>query len=99
MGSTNWKNKHQLYNKMKIRMSKSYTVYELYDEIEVNQEDYPELEGMSDEDALIYLKENLHEFELNDGNEGSLSNEFEFGTDIIKDKQYDEEYELYLVQD
>lgn len=82
---------------MKIRMSKSYTVYELYDEIEINKEDYPELEGLSDEDALEYLQDNLHEFEIIDGYEGSLSNEFEFGKEIIKDKQYDEEYNLYLV--
>ena len=84
---------------MKIRMSKSYTVYELYDEMEINKEDYPELEGMTDQEVLEYLKENMHEFEIKDGNEGSLSNEFEFGQEIIKDKQYDEEYELYLVQD
>ena len=58
-------------------MSKSYNVYELYDEIEINQEDYPELEGMTDQEALEYLKENMHEFEIKDGNEGSLSNEFE----------------------
>ena len=58
-------------------MSKSYNVYELYDEIEINQEDYPELEGMTDQVALEYLKENMHEFEIKDGNEGSLSNEFE----------------------
>lgn len=84
---------------MKIRMSKSYTAYELYDEIEINKEDYPELEGMSDQEALEYLKENLHEFEIKDGYEGSLANEFEFGKDIIKDKQYDEEYELYLIEE
>lgn len=84
---------------MKIRMSKTYMVYELYDEIEINKEDYPELEGMSDVDVLKYLQDNLHEFEIKDGYEGSLSNEFEFGKDIIKDNQYDEEYELYLVQD
>ena len=54
---------------------------------------------MTDQEALEYLKENMHEFEIKDGNEGSLSNEFEFGQEIIKDKQYDEEYELYLVQD
>ena len=28
---------------MKIRMSKTYVVYELYDTIEINKEDYPEL--------------------------------------------------------
>jgi hypothetical protein len=82
---------------MKIRMSKSYRVYEVYDTIEINKEDYPELESMSDDEALEYLKENLHEFEVSGGYEGSLSNEFEFGRDIIKDDNFDEEYNLYLV--
>ena len=80
-------------------MGKSYKVYELYDTIEINKEDYPELEGMSDEDVFDYLKDNLHEFEIKDGYEGSLSAEFEFGKDVIKDKQYDEEYELYLIEE
>ena len=84
---------------MKIRMGKSYKVYELYDTIEINKDDYPELEGMSDEDVFDYLKDNLHEFEIKDGYEGSLSDEFEFGKDVIKDKQYDEEYELYLIEE
>lgn len=84
---------------MKIRMSKSYRVYEVYDEIEINKEDYSELEGMSDQEALEYLNENLHEFEIKDGYEGSLANEFEFGKDIIKDDQYDDEYELYLIEE
>ena len=34
---------------MKIRMSKTYMTYELYDTIEINKEDYPELEGLTDE--------------------------------------------------
>jgi hypothetical protein len=54
---------------------------------------------MSDQEVFDYLKENLHEFEIKDGYEGSLANEFEFGGDIIKDKQYDEEYELYLIEE
>jgi hypothetical protein len=84
---------------MKIRMSKSYTVYELYNTIEINKEDYPELEGMSDEEALEYLKENMYEFELKDGSEGTLTDEFEFGCEMIKDDQYDEDYELYLIEE
>ena len=35
---------------MKIRMSKTYVVYELYDTIEINKEDYPELIDLTDED-------------------------------------------------
>lgn len=84
---------------MKVRMSKTYRVYELYDTIEINKEDYPQLEGMSDEEALEYLQENMYEFELNDSYEGSLVGEFEFNTDMLKDDQFDEEHELHLIEE
>lgn len=84
---------------MKIRMTKSYTTYEVYDTIEINKDDYPELDGMNDQEALEYLRENMHEFEVKDGSEGSLSNEFEFGKEIIKEKVSDDEYELYIVEE
>jgi hypothetical protein len=84
---------------MKIRMTKSYTTYEVYDTIEINKDDYPELEGMDDQEALEYLSENMHEFEIKDGYEGSLSNEFEFGKDIIKENVSEEDYELYIVSE
>ncbi len=82
---------------MKIRMTKSYRVYEVYDSMEINKEDYPELEGMSDEEALSYLEENMYDFEINGGHEGSLVNEFEFGQEVIEDEHSDEDYELFLV--
>jgi hypothetical protein len=84
---------------MKIRMTKSYRVYQVYDTIEINKEDYPELEGMSDEEVLEYLNENMYEFEIKDGYESSLTDEFEFNKDIIKDDLFDEEYELFLVKE
>ena len=82
---------------MKIRMTKSYRVYEVYDTMEINKEDYPELEGMSDEEALSYLEENMYDFEINGGHEGSLVNEFEIGQEVIEDEHSDEDYELFLV--
>ena len=84
---------------MKIRMSKTYTVYELYDTIEINKEDYPELIDLTDEEALEYLKDNLFDFEINGCDEEYLGNEFEFNKDIIKDKQTNEEYNLILIKD
>lgn len=80
-------------------MTKSYRVYELYDTMEINKEDYPEFEGMSDQEVLTYLEENMYDFEINGGNEGSLVSEFEFGQEIIKDDFFDEEYELYLIEE
>ena len=84
---------------MKIRMSKSYSVYELYDTIEINKEDYPELEGMTDEEAVAYLDENKWEFPINGSSEDSLASEFEFSRDIIKDKYMNEEYTIHLIKE
>ncbi len=83
---------------MKIRMTKSYTTYEIYDIIEINKDDYPELEGMSDEDALEYLNENMYEFKIKGSYESSLSDEFEFNKEIVKEKVTDDEYKLHLVK-
>jgi len=84
---------------MKIRMSKSYSVYEVYDTIEINKEDYPELEGMTDEEVVAYLDENKWEFPIEGGSEDSLGSEFEFNRDIIKDKYMNEEYTIHLVKE
>ena len=81
---------------MKIRMTRSYEMWESYEPIEINPEDYPELEGMSDEEILDYLNENMYEFELKDSSEGNLADEIMFNKEIIKDKMGDETFTLYL---
>ena len=80
-------------------MSKSYSVYELYDTIEINKEDYPELEGMTDEEVVAYLDENKWEFPIEGGSEDSLGSEFEFNRDIVRDKYMNEEYTIHLVKE
>ncbi len=84
---------------MKIRMTKSYMVYEVYDTIEINKEDYPEFEGLTDQEVLEYLDDNLFDFEVNGSDEGSLAGEFEFNRDIVKDKFTNEEYKLILINE
>jgi len=84
---------------MKLRMVKTYSVYQLYDTMEINKEDYPELQGMSDEDAISYLDENMYEFEIKGSQEGSLVNEFEFNQEMLEDEIFDEEYELKLIKE
>ena len=84
---------------MKLRMVKTYRVYQLYDTMEINKEDYPELQGMSDEDAISYLDENMYEFEIKGSQEGSLVNEFEFNQEMLEDDIFDEEYELKLIKE
>lgn len=84
---------------MKIRMAKSYTVYEVYDTIEINKEDYPELEGLTDDEVVAYLDENMWDFALEGSDEDCLASEFEFNRDIIKEKYTNEEHTLILLKE
>jgi len=81
---------------MKIRMTRSYSVWESYESIEINPEDYPELEGMSEEEVLAYINDNPYDFEIKDGSEGNIVDEIMFGGDMIKDNEADEEIIFYL---
>ena len=81
---------------MKIRMTRSYSVWESYESIEINPEDYPELEGMSEEEVLAYINDNAYDFELKYGSESNIVDEIMFGGDIIKDNHADEEITFYL---
>lgn len=83
---------------MKIRLAKSYRVYEVYGDIEFDPQDYPDLEGLSEEEIIEYLNENMYEFTLN-GTDEVLVDQFNFETDIIKDKNYDHEEEIVLVKE
>ena len=83
---------------MKIRLEKSYRVYEVYGDIEFDPQDYPEMEGMSDEEIIAYLNENMYEFNLNQSDE-VLKDQFTFETDILKEKHFDEDEEIILVKE
>lgn len=83
---------------MKIRLTKSYRVYEVYGDIEFNPQDYSELQDLSEQEVIGYLNENMYDFTLNDTNE-VLADQFQFETDIIRDKNYDNEEEVVLVKD
>ncbi len=77
-------------------MTRSYIVWESYGSIEINPEDYPELSGMSEEEIIDYLNENMFEFELKDSSESNLVDDFMFNVGIVKDKQNDEEFKILL---
>jgi len=83
---------------MKIRLTKSYIVYEVYGDIEFNPQDYSELQDLSEQEVIGYLNENMYDFTLNDTNE-VLADQFQFETDIIRDKNYDNGEEVVLVKD
>ena len=82
---------------MKIRLTKSFRSYEVYDTIEFNPEEYSELEGKTEVEILNYLNENKYEFMLKDMDE-CLYDQFVFHNDVVKDKIMDEETNVILVQ-
>jgi hypothetical protein len=73
-------------------------VYEVYGDIEFNPQDYSELQDLSEQEVIGYLNENMYDFTLNDTNE-VLADQFQFETDIIRDKNYDNGEEVVLVKD
>jgi hypothetical protein len=81
---------------MKIRMIRTYEISELYETIEINKEDYPGLEGMSDEEAIEYINDNMYEFEVKGSDESNIVDEIMFGLDIVREKNQDENFRLML---
>ena len=79
---------------MKIYMTKTYSVFESYGPIEVNMEDYPELEGKTDEEILEYFNSIMYEENIKGGGESTLADEFQFNTEMIKQKYSNEEEEI-----
>ena len=77
-------------------MTKTYSVYESYGPIEVNMKDYPELEGKSEEEILEYFNEIMYEDTVKGGSESTLVDEFQFNTEMIKQKYTDEEEEIVI---
>lgn len=77
-------------------MTKTYSVYESYGPIEVNLEDYPELEGKSEDEILEYFNEIMYVENIEGGSEETLVDEFQFNTEMIKQKYSDEEEEIVM---
>ena len=75
-------------------MTKTYSVYESYGPIEVNLEDYPNLEGATEEEIVKYFNSIMHDENIKDGSEETLADEFQFNTEMIKQKHSNEEEEI-----
>jgi hypothetical protein len=75
-------------------MTKTYSVYESYGPIDVNLEDYPELEGKSEEEIVKYFNEIMYDENIKEGSEDTLADEFQFNTDMIKQKYSNEEEQI-----
>jgi hypothetical protein len=78
--------------KIKIYQTESYTTYIVREGITIDLDDYPELEGMTNEEIVDYLEGNSFEMKpQNDEFYESLSDEL-FEKDIIRDKVSGEEF-------
>ncbi len=75
-------------------MTKTYQVYESYGPIEINPEDYPELEGKTEQEIVEYFNEIMYDENIKDGSEETLADEFQFNTEMIKQKISNEEEEI-----
>ncbi len=84
---------------MKVRVTYEYRTYEVYDTIEINPEDYPELEGMSEDEAIKYINENIYDFKIKDSNEESIIDTAMFEKDIVRDKVFDGDHKVVLVKE
>jgi len=78
-----------------VRMTESYSTWIVRDSITIDTSNYPELEGMSEEDAQDYIQANLDEMKAPEGYDycGSLY-EALMEQDVVRDKITDEDSEV-----
>jgi hypothetical protein len=80
---------------IKIFTTESFTTFVIRGPITIKTEDYPELEGMSEEDAKEYIRLNADDLSPSDGSDVyySLSDELQ-QSDILRDKITNDESEI-----
>lgn len=82
---------------VKIYQTEEYKTYIVREPIAIDLDDYPELEGLTNDEIVEYLKENSFDMKPQSEDYDSLSDELE-EKDILKDKIYGEECS-YKVED
>ncbi len=76
---------------IKIYQTEEFTTYVLREPITIDLDDYPELEGMSEQEIVDYLEGNSCDMKPQNSDYDSLSDEL-IDADIMKDKVYGESY-------
>ena len=84
--------------KIKIHQTEAYTTFIVREPITIDLDDYPELEGMTNDEIVYYLEGNSSDLKpQNSDSYYSLSDEL-IDRDVIKEKITGEEYS-YKVED
>jgi hypothetical protein len=82
-------------SEIKAQATEYFTTYIVRDELTINTEDYPELKGMSEEEAKDYIKWNATDM-YKEGEDGySLWDEL-LDQDIVKNKISGDETEVLV---
>ena len=77
---------------IKVCATESYCSYMIREDITINVDDYPELDGMTDEEITEYIESNSESmFKNGDEENGSLWDEM-MEQDIVRDKITGEEF-------
>ena len=84
---------------MKIALTKNIRTYLVYGYKEFDPTDYPQFNGLCDNEIIQYINENSDEFNLNDSNEENIISDLEYNCDIIKDDECGEEIEIIRIND
>jgi hypothetical protein len=81
---------------IEIRMTESYSTWVVRESMEINVEDYPELEGMTEEEMTDYIMSNASEMKpTNDEWYDSLYDEL-MQMDVTREKITGEELEIVV---
>jgi hypothetical protein len=79
---------------IEVRITESFVTWVVRDSIKINVEDYPELNGMSEEDMKDYIMSNAPEMKpTNEEWADSLYDEL-MSADVVRDKITDEDSEI-----
>ena len=87
--------------KLKIRLTEEYTTYIVRDSIVIDTENFEQLKGLSQEQAIAYIQDNYDELYPDEGTEWEP--DFSYKTsisemaqeqDIVRDKIYGESTEI-----
>jgi hypothetical protein len=78
-----------------VGITESYSTWIVRESIELNIEDYPELEGMNGEEIQDYIQCNSGDMKSNDEYSDSLYHEL-IQKDVVRDKITNEDSEFYF---
>ena len=79
--------------KINVYGTESYSVWICREPIEIDTDNYPELNGMSEDEIKEYIRENSYDMKSVNDDDGMYSSFGEqlYQTDIRRDKNYNEE--------